>query len=348
MIMYLKSSLSISSYSGCVINCKYCILSTYRDNNSINKECDENELCEKLFKSKFFVKDLTPISINNISDPFLNNILKKSTFKILDYLEDSKIQNPLILITKGYLSEQDLEKLSNYKCNIHIFYTYSGLSETMENRNKERQIDTIKHLSELKNIKLVHYWRPVIEGVNSSDEVIDELIFEVGKYFNISVISGIRLNTHLSDIFRANNIPINIKTDTEHKIIHNDTFDRIKNKILLSNSSASVFKKTSCAISYCNSLQDINGYSYDVKVCSKDCPNLENCTMGKEKPITTEHFNNLLSNISKKCAFEIFDDHIIVNCTLTQEESSYLKHNTRRKIQADLIIKSNSEEVLSQ
>ena len=58
MILYLKSSISISAYTGCLIGCKYCILSTCRENNKIWKVIDEDKLIDNLSNYKYFVKDL--------------------------------------------------------------------------------------------------------------------------------------------------------------------------------------------------------------------------------------------------------------------------------------------------
>ena len=48
MINYLKSSISISSYNGCTINCKYCILSSLGNRENVRKVEDEKELVKKL------------------------------------------------------------------------------------------------------------------------------------------------------------------------------------------------------------------------------------------------------------------------------------------------------------
>lgn len=76
-IEYLKSSISISSYTGCSIGCKYCILSSLSNHNVIDKIYDEQELIINLLKHKYFVRNFTPITINNRTDPFLTPIIRK-------------------------------------------------------------------------------------------------------------------------------------------------------------------------------------------------------------------------------------------------------------------------------
>lgn len=51
MLNYLKSSISISSYDGCTIGCKYCILSGLsKDRCKVKKIKDECELVDRTFK----------------------------------------------------------------------------------------------------------------------------------------------------------------------------------------------------------------------------------------------------------------------------------------------------------
>ena len=83
-----------------------------------------------------------PISINNQTDPFLNSIVAQSTIKILKEMEKNKMENPVMLITKGYISEEYAKILSKINLNIIVLYTFSGLSEKYENRDEKRQIET--------------------------------------------------------------------------------------------------------------------------------------------------------------------------------------------------------------
>ena len=50
MLNYLKSSISISSYNGCTIGCKYCILSVLENRSKVEKVADEKELVKRTFR----------------------------------------------------------------------------------------------------------------------------------------------------------------------------------------------------------------------------------------------------------------------------------------------------------
>ena len=48
MLNYLKSSISISSYNGCTIGCKYCILSVLGNRTNVEKVADEEQLVKRI------------------------------------------------------------------------------------------------------------------------------------------------------------------------------------------------------------------------------------------------------------------------------------------------------------
>ena len=50
MLNYLKSSISISSYDGCTIGCRYCILSVLEHRKDVRKVADEEELVKRIVK----------------------------------------------------------------------------------------------------------------------------------------------------------------------------------------------------------------------------------------------------------------------------------------------------------
>ena len=197
MINYLKSSISISSYNGCTINCKYCILSSLGNRENVRKVEDEKELVKKLLSLKLYSPEI-PISVNNQTDPLLNKEIFNSTIKILKEMEKNEVPNPILIITKGYITEEQIKQIEKIDLNLIILYTFSGLSEKLENRNEKSQIETLKKLSKLQNCKLIYFYRPVIEGINSDKETIEHIAKIVTKYCRASIVSGILMINHLN------------------------------------------------------------------------------------------------------------------------------------------------------
>ena len=148
MINYLKSSISISSYNGCTINCKYCILSSLGNRENVRKVEDEKELVKKLLSLKLYSPEI-PISVNNQTDPLLNKEIFNSTIKILKEMEKNEVPNPILIITKGYITEEQIKQIEKIDLNliIHIFRVIRKTRKQkwkIANRNTKKAIKTTK------------------------------------------------------------------------------------------------------------------------------------------------------------------------------------------------------------
>lgn len=283
-------------------------------------------------------------------------------------MEKNNVTNPIMLITKGYISEKQAEQLASIKLNIVVLYTFSGIPNKIEPRNEAIQIETMKNVSKYKNIKLVNYYRPVIEGINSDEQTIKRVAKIVTQYCDASIISGIRLNTHLHNILKNLNIYIPKKYDPDHKVLLPETFERIIQIFKEIDKDYPTFKKTSCGISYVLNRPDYNGHSariyycnpscvsYPICIgtnkigfCTSECPNYSLCKEESEKQITEEEFKELLKTIGAENAkFEILEHYIKLEGEYWQEEVSYLRHITKKNIKADSLKKRADEAAISE
>ena len=277
------------------------------------------------------------------------------------------MKNPIMLITKGYISNEQAQQLDEIKMNIIVLYTFSGISEKLENRDEKKQIETMKTLSKCKNIKLINYYRPVIEGINSDKETIEHVAKIVTKYCDASIISGIRLNTFLHKELEKLKITIPEKYDPDHKVLLPETYKRIKDTFKDVDKNYYTFKKTSCGVSYIVGRPDYNGHSarihycnpscvsYPICIgnnkigfCTEECPNYLKCKEESENHITPEMFKKLLKNIGKEDReFEIKEHYIKLEGEYWQEEVSYLRHITKKNIKADFLKKREDEKIIS-
>jgi len=346
-IEYLKSSLSISTFVGCNMGCKYCILSSLKFGVLPEKIADEADLVNDLCTHKFFIKGFTPISINNRTDPFLNPIVKESTFTVLKLLQEKKVtKNPLMLITKKELSGTELEWLDESGLNIYLFLSYSGLPKTVEPNNETFNETHLINLRKTKNIHKIHYWRPIIEGVNNDDQDINKMLATASSTFDCSIVSGIRLSKEVITLLKKNT-KISFEYQKEraiHKYLSDSTIEKIltlRNRIY---SKYLLFRHTSCVISHMENKPDYNLSYLKPKSCIFGCPNSNNCmsTLGQcNKQIIEKSLSNLgISGVKYHCDG---NTQLNINADLTQEEISYLKHNSRMVIVSRSVINSPSE-----
>ena len=309
-----------------------------------------------------------PISVNNQTEPFLNTAVTNSTLKILEEMEKHGMKNPVMLITKGYIDDKLAKRLSDFKLKIIVLYTFSGLSETFENRDEKRQIETMEILSRYKNIKLVNYYRPVIEGVNTDEKTIKHVTSIVTKYCSESIISGLRVNTNMRKIFKEIGITFPEILDYSHKYLEPDTFERIKKAFRKIDSDYPIFKKTSCGVAYAAGVTDYNGHSariyycnpscisYPICIgkgrigfCSPDCKNYFRCQEESKTKVTPEQIQKLLKHIGADGRKFIIEEHgIKLEGEYWQEEVSYIRHVTKKNVKADSLIKREDEAKLAQ
>lgn len=346
MIMYLKSSLSLSLIDGCNIGCRYCILSALKNRDKvIVEEKSYEEAVEELLHSRYYAKQV-PLTINNISDPFATTVAFQNTMGILAELEKRNIENPIIIITKGLLSKSQVQILANVRLkNFFVFYSFSGLAGILEPLNEETQLETIESLSSLDNLTLVHYWRPIIQDVNTEDNLIKRIADISKKYFAGVVISGLRMNSFIKEQFQKAQLPISIEYDADHKIIKNETYDKIS-ALLTQAGTTAIFSKTSCAVSYFMRMDDYNGYMHKKNFCNHNCANYSICHSNAKVP-SKEMVDNVLKHIEREVHYSINDQVLQLNGIFTQEELTYIRHSLHFPIGADTVLKSNNNDILS-
>lgn len=240
-IEYLKSGLSVNTHIGCGLGCQYCVLSTGITgfpNKSVSVNSPK-QIMEKLNDSQtMFVNGLTPIYVNNRTDPFLPNVTE-STYELLALFAAHRITSPIIVISKLTPDERFRDLAS--VLNILYFYTYSGLTgidyNSDDNINK-RSLELIQKYVPFEN--RFHYFRPIIPGYNDSVASINNILMTVNGLFRLTVSGGIRLNIENSKRFSV------FEYDKNHKLFSNSVWSIIKKQSQIL--QLSVVKHTSCAI----------------------------------------------------------------------------------------------------
>lgn len=227
-----------------------------------------------------------------------------------------------------------------------MFYSFSGLGNHLEKVSTRYQEYRIKKLAQTKRIKKIHYWRPLIVGENDDEETIRHMLEVVSPVFDVSIVSGLRVNETVKKTFdRMNiNVPFNNYT-IKHKYVEKEVFDRInriRNEIC---PDYQLFRHTSCLTSYWAGLPDFNHHDRKPLNCTVfDCPNQSVCSK-RSKPNAT-HISKLLAQIGKDNEFEIRKDHVFFRGELNQEDLSFLNLNMGFKALCEKKAPTVSESVI--
>ncbi len=330
VISYRKSGLSLNHIIGCSFDCAYCVRHFFGNYNMKEPAmvCSDQEAVSLLMSHKFFIPDVTPIQIfNRATDPFLKKV-KPHLFSVLKYLDDKKLKNNILIITRGHVSQNDVEKLEEYKnIRITLLLTYSGIADpAIEPVAKNNTtITSIQTINAYKNkVKLILYWRPIVEGWNDDNDSIERAL-NAAQYTDAIVFTGYYHRPENADYL--NSIGINTPTEdyARRKLMPFNLEQRILNKYRASGLNVPLFRKTSCGVSFVQNLPDYNGH-WGVNELCDICPSEQKKVCQKHyKAPSTAQFQELLKKYDYDTKFIIDNGHIWTE-GLGEEKRYHLQH----------------------
>lgn len=334
-IEYLKSGLSVNTHVGCGLGCSYCILTTSIDQYPHHPVFINS--AEAIFEritanDSLFVNGMTPIYINNRTDPFLPTVMDK-TYEVLDLFSQHNISSPIILISK-LAPDQRFTKFCR-TLNILFIYTYSGLKGL--DYNSDQKINQNNLVEIIKNVPFenrYHYLRPLIPGYNDSLSKVESIIKLIGNNFRATIAGGIRVNIDNAETFGIT------KYDKHHKLLTNTAWENIlkttkKNALI-------VLRHTSCAISLHMKISNKLQYFNNPYHCAmENCPNYVHC---KQRYIINKPIINQLIH-EKTVAHFVWngETELVFTDPVEQELIAFLKSTFGLSANATQIILSPSE-----
>jgi DNA repair photolyase len=278
-ILYFESYLTLNVSVGCNNNCKYCFLKILEWGNEICKISTPFKIVNLLLKNPYFIPDETILCIGSRTEPFSEENID-DTIELLGRLNEEKLKNCLLLITKGIdIKEAVIERIKSINKNLKLVFciSYSDLPGS-EEPNKIENIESVFKLIKSNGYEIIHYWRPIVS------EYIDEIKIKnilniVSKYCNSSVCVGLKIPTNALGYFR--NVGYNLSANHEVNDGHIHYFPiELKTKIL--NIGKRFYPKypiyielTSCAIS--NLLQKPDYLANNIHKCYKKKCELSQC-----------------------------------------------------------------------
>lgn len=218
-IQHTRGILQINPFLGCNCGCLYCFRNDaegglgdfYFGKNPV-QIMSVTETINRLEKHPWFIPNITQIGINTSSTEAFLPAVKSVTFELIDEIIKRGYRNDIILISKWYLSEDDIKKLDSYENNILLFLTYTANRENVEpvtgrKEIRRKQFEQLEYLHKAKKLKWAHYYRPIARGWNDCEDQIIEAL-EFGNNACASVLGGLKLLTNMEEIATSCSIPI--------------------------------------------------------------------------------------------------------------------------------------------
>jgi hypothetical protein len=161
-----------------------------------------------------------------------------------------------------------LHRLVNLK--VTLLFTYSGIDDKrIEPYPSQVAADSLRLMSApgRRRYRTILYWRPLVPGLNDSGEHLARA-YALSLLAEATVFTGLFYRDQIARYYRANGLPEPYDGTARRKIVPETLEQRV---LAAFAGSASLFRKTSCAVSYAHGLPDYNGH-YGIRELCDICP----------------------------------------------------------------------------
>ncbi|MGP4009931.1 radical SAM protein [Streptomyces sp. 4N124] len=280
VIEYRKSGLSLNHIVGCPLECGYCVRHLF-DNFGMKtpkRLMSDEDAVAALIEHPYFRPHTTPIQLfNRATDPLLP-VVKPHLFSVLQQLDNRGLTNHVLVITRWRVSAEDCAVLNSFKnLRLTILVTHSGIDDpAIEPVNSAIAADSLRMLYEhAERYRTVHYWRPIVPGLNDSDEHIEQAR-ELSLHAHATVFTGLFFREEIAAYYEAHGLPVPYEDTARRKIMPEQAERRILDAFDASRLPGglpwgTLFRKTSCAVAYAHKEADYNGH-YGVRELCDICP----------------------------------------------------------------------------
>ena len=273
VVEYRKSGLSLNHIQGCPLDCAYCIRHTYGlwDQRQPRALMTDAEAVDHLIGHRYFMAHVTPIQVlNRATDPFLPAV-RPHTLAVLADLDSRGLRNQVLVITRHQMKPGDISRLNELaNLKVTLLFTYSGIEDSrIEPYPSQVAASSLKLMSAPapRRYRTVLYWRPLVPGLNDTDRHLQQAR-ELSRYADATVFTGLFYRDQIAQYYRANGLPEPYGATARRKIVPETLEQRV---LATFAGSASLFRKTSCAVSYVHGLPDYNGH-YGIREVCDICP----------------------------------------------------------------------------
>ncbi|MBV9728170.1 MAG: radical SAM protein [Pseudonocardiales bacterium] len=336
VVEYRKSGLSLNHIQGCPLGCSYCIRHTYGlwDQRQPRALMTDAEAVEELVSHRYFQPHVTPVQVfNRATDPFLSNV-RPHIFAVLEDLDARELMNHVLVITRHSMKPDDIDRLNEFRhvelrhVKVTLLFTYSGIdNKDIEPYPSCVAAESLKLMSapEYRKYRTILYWRPLVPGLNDSDEHLDQA-HKLVQHADATAFTGLFYRDQIAAYYKANGLPEPYEDTARRKIVP----EILERRVLAAfSSSIPLFRKTSCAVAYAHGLPDYNGH-YGIRELCDICPlsQLELCASVHRVPTAKQiqEVARVLPEAGGLVVEDITARAAVVSGLDTEQPRYYLQH----------------------
>ncbi|GLY51327.1 radical SAM protein [Lentzea sp. NBRC 102530] len=294
VIEYRKSGLSVNWIIGCPLDCSYCVRHLF-DNFEMRVPralMREEEAVDRLITHPHFEPGVTPIQLlNRATDPMLQAV-KPHLFNMLRLLDERGLTNHVLVISRWHVKPEDCAVLNSFQnIKVTLLITHSGINdERVEPVDSNIAATSLRTAFEhAARYRTVLYWRPIVPGLNDSDEHISQAL-ELSRYAHATVFTGLFYKDQIREYYVSNGLPEPYEDGARRKVFPEELERRILAAAKARPAGGSpLFRKTSCGVTYAHGVADYNGH-FGIRELCDICPasQLARCAKAWTPPNTPE------------------------------------------------------------
>ncbi|WP_327359649.1 radical SAM protein [Streptomyces sp. NBC_01304] len=277
-VEYRKSGLSVNWIVGCPLECAYCVRHLFDnfDLKTPRRLMTDEEAVALLVGHPYFRPHQTPLQLlNRATDPMLP-IVKPHLFKVLRMLDEQGLTNHVLIITRWKVDEEDCAVLNSFaNLRLTVLVTHSGIEHGgIEPVNSTIAADSLRTLyANADRYRTVHYWRPIVPGLNDSDEHL-ERARELSLSAHATVFTGLFYRDEIAAYYESVGLPSPYEGTARRKIMPEEAEQRILEAFANPQPGkewGTLFRKTSCGVAFAHGEADYNGH-YGIRELCEICP----------------------------------------------------------------------------
>ena len=325
-VEYRKSGLSLNHVVGCPLDCGYCVRHLF-DNFDMKQPhliLDDEEAVDALINHPAFRPHTTPIQLfNRATDPFLPTV-KEHLYRTLQLLDAQGLKNLVLVITRWRVDGSDVARLESLRhLRVTVLVTWSGISDArIEPVDSDVAAASLSTLSQRAvRTKRILYWRPVVAGLNDSDDCISRAR-ELSKLADSTVFTGLFHREQIRSYLRSVGVEDLYQATARRKVMPRD----VERRILARFGNGPIFRKTSCGVSYAHGIPDYNGH-YGIKHICDICPTSQVgiCKTAHRRPTRKRTLELLATAGIPTEHVGITDGHVLVEGS-TEQQRYFVQH----------------------
>ncbi|MBN3554051.1 hypothetical protein JYA63_07245 [Fictibacillus nanhaiensis] len=346
MVSQMKGGMSVDFGIGCPLMCAYCYR---REGDTVDNYLgswkptgfkEAEEAVARLLAHPWFTPHITPIGLHmSTTEAFLPQIWPR-TIQALRMLDDLGLTNRVSCITKYFLNDEQIKELESLKnIDLDINCCYSEMPESIEPASRAKRKDFLKRIMKSEKIRAIAYFRPLAEGLNTSEESIRS-VWNVYKEAGVKVVSfgGLKFSDDHKKSFMEYGLPLPqgsftignkmLSRETEERIlrIFEDVYADVEPQ-----KRPSILRRSSCSriVARGGYYADYNAH-WDLpeKNCTQRCPIQQHNVCFNAIMPTEDEVNNLLERIERSdLTYKITPDEVILFGEISMFERTFLKQN---------------------